>query len=346
MPTKTKSDYERILFLVISPILALLIIAAGAGEITREAGFDFLGVQLHRAPLVIFLIFLTQGHVFLIFQRSMANREVFNRFKMKILIGTATVMSLAIFSNFFFLLFTFVNIFWLQHHFMMQNFGVNRLLGKSELLQSRGRRWMDLVFVFVTFFAPVLNSAPQIMFDPQSISSILLKINGISYIHGVMVFLEFAIKTAIALETPILILSFAYIGYLFKNETRLKAVFALSLMLGSWLPWLYFDPQLAIGVYILLHSIQYYYLVAKTSDVGASKKNSFIFLGWVAAALLFGSLYPFFASKEEITMDSNFNVRALNGFLAAVNLLHFWMDGFVWKRISMPVVQEQVESAI
>ncbi len=335
----SNASLGRLLFLTVGPMVGLLLWVLiesyfSKGEFSLPSGV----VPIH------FVLFafqaLTQGHVFLIFHRTFFNREVFTRYRSRIILGTTLVFLGALLNWWIFLLIALLNVFWLQYHFMRQHFGVSRMLGKKEYFSNIWLRRADLFFISLTFFVPPFLSRPDFLFSPGGINKILIAIGCGAAISPLMTLFETLVSIAFLVQVPAIMFSTAYLYYLWRYEGREKALFSTSLFAVFWSSWVLLSPEWGIGASIATHSLQYYYLVSKNRENPKSGMSMALFLAFVFFAFCFGTLHLLFAEPDQIEASLFFEGRWLMAFVASVNILHFWMDGFAWKQPRRPAATE------
>jgi hypothetical protein len=335
-------------FLALSPLWVFFFVLMFAEAMDKKSTFEVFGVMFVDGLPRILFSGLTQGHILLVLYRAFLNPIVYQRYKWRSVIGTLGTFGLALASQQFFLILFLANIFWLQYHYMMQHFGVGRMLTAPDRLANKTYRRFDLLFVALAFFSPIFWAAPDLIFNPEGIQKSMVSLN----LHGFISFLMLLLETVTdGMNKYSLIIKMffgAYLTYVWslvlrKRERPSKLLFYCGFLLTNWVAFVVLQPAIGMFVAILLHSLQYYYLVSKT-EKSAFPRMGVVFtqIVIVLSGLVAGVAFFLTSTDRTIELSTHLFPRVVLGIPLALNSLHFWMDGYVWKRPTSSLPPNQI----
>ena len=155
---------------------------------------------------------------------------------------------------------------------------------------------------------------------------------------------EWAIKITSVLWWPMIAFWLCYLARIFlqyrTDRLQLKKFLFALFLLGSTLFSFYFLPaSLAVMASVVIHSLQYYYLVSKDQIKNNPAKGvAFAIMIPVLIGLSFGFFFGYF-DQDAFLQNRSPAMRFLCGLGIALGLIHFWMDSFIWKRKNLESAQ-------
>lgn len=208
---------------------------------------------------------------------------------------------------------TFIN---LWHH-AKQNWGVLSMVGKIRSANVSALR-RPLIYAWPFFAVAWCMQLPEVV---QAVGLTTLK-------HTALVssiaFLAFAGRAA-------------WEGGFFADQDPLVAAFGIALTC-YFLPliFLYGKPY-SLLIWAGAHSLQYYLMVLISLSMKRRSVLSIsasVLAGITALAILIGlTLASYFSAQATSSIDfwANPATRVIVGAVIGVNLVHFWIDAFIWK---------------
>src|SRR4026208_1679048 len=319
-------SWRDLVLYVCTPLLLVPMFIAAQGVWAAEDIYLFVaafGAMGHHLPGMI---------------RAYGDRALFERFKWRFIL--APLFLLAVCTAFFWwdlkgiLLVVF---FWGVWHGLMQTYGFCRIYdAKTETFDALTRR-LDFAMCVIWF-------ATAVALSPYRLSDTLdtYYMCGGPFIppsvvhHGQQLFLLAAITVSV-----LFLLHFGRLWVIGKRPNPVK----VALLVTSIAFWWYCNNLVAnilvgIALFEVFHDVQYLSLVwiynrnrvEKDSNIGGFMRFVFRRSGsliglYVGLVFAYGSLSYFNAHLGIDTVK-----RILTGVVTASTLLHFYYDGFIWKR--------------
>ena len=216
---------------------------------------------------------------------------------------------------------TFVN---LWHH-SKQNWGILSIVAKIRGGSGFGLR-VPLVYAWPFFLVPWLLVIPD---ATEAIGEVLLYYAGVISVAAYILF--FAVM--------------AWRAGFFVNRDPVLLLFGFALAL-------YFVPIVALkgkpyslAIWAVAHALQYYIIVAVSLSMRRVRSIDLAkgIAGVTLVALILGILtyVAWLTSQVSTGTDiwSSLTARVVLGIVTGVNLIHFWLDAFIWKFSSKDVRQ-------
>ncbi|MCO5144303.1 MAG: hypothetical protein M9962_14540 [Oligoflexia bacterium] len=319
------------------------------------------------AAVFIFVVIVNFFHRHITLVYAYFDPEVFHAYRKKILIGTFLVVgffSLHIFlvekHIYFYITFVVIaslSLVWNFWHVLMQKFGIFRMyavkaVGQNQLITPA---YIDRFFIFCwvpLFLFYVAPKYQQEIFD-----------NGRTVAPMVLPLLErlIAIQFVMVPFSIFIVLSGVFLFYFWewrvsKNILSPRAIYGLNLI-GLYLAFVFLDPLHAYVAFGFNHAFEYLVFIGafwkkkyqkqEQSNFLFAKvaRSSFLFL--ISFFLLFGVTY-FFLRYYGVRFSQDKGAFVLWGFTASQwlfywsvyeSMLHFHMDGYLWKMKRKEVVQ-------
>lgn len=320
------SKGQDYLFIILLPIILFLLF--------------FSTVQSHEismalAPLISLIIYLDLSHLLLVFWRSHGNRNIYTKFKRRMLLSPLLIVLLIMIpSPFLFYVACFVAL-WDLWHVSMQNFGLARIY---EMLSSKNplrHRLSDQIIHLGIFLVPALfmtrfaygfflngRMKMERLFDQRTP-------------WGEMSYIEKAFPGETQFYSLIFIFAviFSIIFYKFfrqlqqaRQSTPLpknKWLFNASLALSVFSAFIFLPIEMAVTMMALLHSMQYYWIVWHKE-----KHHLFSKLPKMASLTIFISITLLATFLIFTIVDEWMEVGV--AIVVGIRILHFWYDGFIW----------------
>jgi len=336
----TKSDGQnlyRFLCLAISPLLVFLLVIAVQGPLSNRSDYNLLGGIMRVSVVFLFYSFFTQGHVTAVYYRALGDREVRQKTIWKTILSTLFLLIVVPFTKVGFFSGALIFVFWVNYHYVRQHFGVLRILSPKRRLGSKIERYLDTFFCFTVYLIPIFAYLPLVNFDPVALATYMEEAGFRSLISPLMALIEFCVKTSQWLFPLFLPVWLIYIGRLFwvsfqrregLDHVCFAATFAFLIIAGS----LWLGPENTMLCSVFLHSVQYYYIVG--TDFSKTQ-NSTRKLLYSAAPILSSLAFGFLFTAFPIQLYMQYLIprfMVLAGFGIAANLVHFYIDGYVWRR--------------
>ncbi len=326
------------IFFVLSPLLNFLFFWIIPFERNKSQSFQFFSMEF-----VSLVTIVTAGHIAAVYFRALRDPVVRNQTLRKTILSTVIIFSFVLSSPLGYAAGFFAFLFWIHYHYFRQHFGISRILTSKELLASKGERWNDIFFTTTVYTVPLLAVDPLKSFKPELIQ-LLIETMGLPTLgYFTMLTLEWSVKLSQELMLFFIVFWTCYILRLFflsskRREFLPKAVFSASLALGLGFSYYVLSPALALLSVVALHSIQYYFIVGADQVRNEISRPKRIF--WAFAPLLVGYIVGFWTvliPLPKFLVDGLFIDRIGGGFVIALNLAHFYIDGYVWRKYPGPM---------
>lgn len=288
-------------------------------------------------PYTVWLMVMTfgaVGHHFPSFLRTYGDRDLFQRYKIRLIV--APIMLFAITLGFSLndlhgmLLISFC---WTIWHGMMQHFGFLRIYDSKVRANSKLTARLDW-WISASWFGLCL------VFSPNQGGSLLdaLYKSGIPIVP--LEYISIVRVVMVALTTTITLIYI--VNALIGNQPR--SWMKLGLLLGTFgYVWLVRvmtnNPFLSVALFELLHDMQYLAIVWAFNRRLVDKGQGSVLMRFLyrpsagAIALYIGAClaYGALALTVYTRLESGLFKQVLEAFLITSGLLHFYYDGFIWK---------------
>lgn len=350
--------YDWLLF-VLSPLACMALMLALRNTAWTAGRVTILG-ETYSRPAIVAILLITQGHVASVVVRSHLNKKIFEQHRARLVIVPIVLLAAMNLSNAVFIGLAVFQGFWNNFHFARQHFGIARLLPGRAGPVSAFDRWADLILCLSIQFLPVMVRTPD--FFGMLSQDRPLTVAGLTALipvfHAIIAFMRATHGLTLLTLLAVVLGYFGYHGVsALLGKPRMsgrKAVFMLSLTVLYVGGWLFIDPWLAIWGAILLHSVQYYGLLSVTERASVGSRFNLarpLATAAVTAALVLGIGFGFgWVTLRGVNpaLLLNPSDRAgvlLYAFINAVNLLHFWFDGFIWTAQKKPALTPAAATA-
>lgn len=322
--------FDHIL-IIATPLLAFFMAFAASSldefflyKVGRKTAYSSL---VHNA--------FTNGHLLLVFFRSHLNPSVFNHHR-KLFIWVPLLILLGlIFSDWFLVTAAVIAVFWDVYHSAMQTFGIGRIYDHLSGTLQKKTRMVDLNFNLLLYIGPIL-AGPLLVKHFAAFNHYRKVDSAMSWpeqlVSGVQLFSPSLAPHAWAL---IILATFYFLWsyhYDWKNGERVcwpKIALYLSTAFCNIYAWGFNPLGKAFFVVNFYHAVQYFaliwiyekdHLLNRIGYKGVLPPKFTLFMGVVLLPLGLGFLSQGF-----------FEGRWLFVLLTFCALLHFWMDGIIWK---------------
>jgi len=313
------------------------ILFIGAPLLVMAVFLPLKGVFSSREIAIFLLAFFTFGHHFPTFLRAYGDRELFERFKWRFLLGPPLLFGAALWfdANQLHGLLIFVAL-WDIWHVLMQHYGFMRIYDSKAGAVGATTSWLDWALSISWYVALIAVS-------PHYSHNLLARAydTGLPLIPAeVVAFVRTGLLSVSALIT------LAYVGY-HLNEWRAgrpvswRKLTLLSIFLGAtW--YLYVglnDFLVGFTVWSAFHCIQYYGIVWVYSRNRVVKKGpvagfvKFLFRPSVVLVALYAGLILAYGGINYLApaVPDAFLQRLLIAYIVTSNAMHYYFDGFIWK---------------
>ena len=289
-----------------------------------------------REYALFLLAFITFGHHFPGFVRAYGDRELFQRYKWRFLLGPPLLFA----ASYWFktrglhgiLMLTFTWDIW---HVLMQHYGFMRIYDAKQKEISALTARLDWLFSISCYVALIVAS-------PHYRNNLLY----VAYQSGIPVlpmglfsFIENVIYTTAALSTAAYV---AYTLYLWKQgRHNVRKLATLAFFLGATYYLYIYNHDFVVGfaVWSGFHCLQYYGIVwafnrsrvERGGDV--TRFVRFLFRPKTWLAVLYASLIVVYGGLDYMQnlADEGLAKTLLVSFVATSTILHYYFDGFIWK---------------
>jgi hypothetical protein len=311
------------LFIILAPLIAYLVGIGLFSFVGSDGGtYEWLGGD--RTFLANLTTLAIQPHLIIGFVRSYNNPALFNRFRMRLIVVPAVLLSLICTYDLVFLVFAMIVVGWDAWHSSMQTFGFGRIYDQRAGHLLEEVRHIDLITNGVIYLGPFLGG---VMFLQQVSNSLSHPIRFYPEIFGkvqeCVILHSESIRFAVAGVSLTLMIycvskyiQLARLGYRMPLP---KLVLIISTALATCLSWGLNSFGEAYFAMNLFHSIQYFAIVWWAEKLNLRRLfGPAAFLILISFGLSYGVLMVL--HREELFMRVSLSVA----------ILHFWTDGFIW----------------
>ena len=298
--------------------------------------------SVEQISLVV-VSFASIGHHLPGFLRAYADRDLWNRFKWRLILAPPLLLALSwIFTSRNLHGLALVLLVWATWHVLMQTYGFMRIYDLKRGVNRLARARWDFWACLAVFCCGLVFSDARMF----GLSEVAWRIGLPSIQPGAML----ALRWGVGIVTAAILGIYAVRVVLELRGSGVVWTKTVLLLTTGWLYW--FCGTLAVNVLIgvamfeIFHAIQYDAIVLaydrklgqrvgqRLGPLRFVLQDRWCFLGfYVAAIAAFGSLRFFTGSVSSPTMQ-----HVLLAVLSASTLLHFYYDGFIWK-ISRPLAK-------
>jgi tetratricopeptide (TPR) repeat protein len=289
------------------------------------------------SPYTVWLVVMTfgaVGHHLPSFLRTYGDRELFQRYKVRLIVAPILLFAVTLgFSLRDLHGMLLISMCWSIWHGMMQHFGFLRIYDSKVKSFSPFTARLDWWMSFSWF-------GMALVFSPSQGSSLLSALydSGIPLIPPQWMG---AVQQGFFILTASVTLVFIYHAVRGKQpRSWLKLGLAVGTFIYVWIVRvLTQDPFLSVALFELLHDMQYLAIVwAFNRNLVQKNKGGvlprFFYLGgaasvaaYVGACLAYGAV----ALTVYTQIDDGLVKNVMEAFLITSGLLHFYYDGFIWK---------------
>jgi len=288
-------------------------------------------------PYTVWLMVMTfgaVGHHFPSFLRTYGDRDLFQRYKVRLIIAPVLLFAITLgFSLKELHGMLLISFCWAIWHGMMQHFGFLRIYDSKVRANSKLTARLDW-WISVSWFGLCL------VFSPNQGGSLLDSL----YDSGIpLVPLEYISLVRIIMVSLTATVTFIYIvNALIGNQPR--SWMKLGLLISTF-GYVYLvrvmtnNPFLSVALFELLHDVQYLAIVwafnRRLVDKGQGsvlmrflyRPSAWSIALYVGVCLAYGA----FALTVYTRLEAGVFKQVLEAFLITSGLLHFYYDGFIWK---------------
>ncbi len=289
------------------------------------------------SPYLVWLVVMSfgaVGHHLPSFLRTYGDSELFNRYRVRLIVAPILVFSITLsFSMRDLHGVLLISMCWSIWHGMMQHFGFLRIYDSKVRATSPLTARLDWWLSFSWF-------GMCLVFSPSQGSSLLnaLYESGIPFVPPQYIG---GLQTVFAILTAALTLVYIYNAVRSKQP---RSWMKLSLLVGTFTyVWVVRvvtrDPFLSVALFELLHGMQYLAIVWAFNRRLVEKKPSavlprFFYLpraasiaGYIGACFAYGA----FAFTVFTQFEDGMLKQVLEAALITSGILHYYYDGFIWK---------------
>jgi hypothetical protein len=320
-------------YFILAPLLALVItiVLARFPVVLEREGL--LGTDKTWAAL--FIAVWTNAHLFAVVFRSHANRDVFQRFRVRFTWVPLALFGLFMASSWLLTTGVVIAVLWDVYHSSMQTFGFARIYdAKAGTPPLRGRK-LDMYFNHVVYILPIFigpNLAPTIdvintygQLGWQGPTQFFYFIGSIQWL------LSAAALLIGGLYLVFYVLAYAWLARMHGHRISGPKIGLLSsTAFISIFAWGYLPPFQAFFVANFFHALQYFAIVWATEKrnvqrlltrAGQSPSTALAGLAFAVTVLAVGTAHTVYDLPS---------MRVGFALFTVVSLMHFWYDGFIW----------------
>jgi tetratricopeptide (TPR) repeat protein len=321
------SPVQDAVFLLLTPLFILIVFSAAR----RGRWLD---------GLLAFVLALAMGHYLPGMLRAYGDRALFRRFRLRLILAPLFFLTVTSWFAYYNLNFVFLIVgLWGAWHWTMQVYGFARIYDAKSAPQARARTksgWLDrLVCVFwFGMCVFVLNNVLPIYVTrfyenggPPLPAAAFVWLTRVWFALTVTVTLLYLTQTVRRLRSG-------------EAPNPLKFVLiAGTFIYLSYAASMLDQPMVGYAMFESWHDIQYLAIVwmfnisrvQKTPEAGSFlrvlfRPRAILVVAYVAMCLAFGSVTHAWRLFEDVAL-----ARVAAAFVVAMALLHYYLDGFIWK---------------
>lgn len=310
-------------------LLATLLWFAGAAYLPERAGEAMITILAAAVSI------LTYAHLIAVAPRAYLNRDVFARFRKRLIIVPLLLTAGFLLSPVLLVCGIVLAVLWDVHHSAMQTFGLGRIYDMKAGNDPLALRRIDMILNGALYIGPLLAGASLIVHAAAfrqfgavdwsaltAVPDLTESAAGWFRMAGILAWIGIVGWAALAYRRA------ARAGYRMSAHKRALLGTTATVSIAAW----GFAPPLVAFVAInLFHAVQYFALVylkegkrvAAVFEASPRLKQA-AFPLFIAACLGFGLLY--WLAMQAGEAGAHFYLAPF----IACSLLHFWYDGFVW----------------
>jgi tetratricopeptide (TPR) repeat protein len=286
---------------------------------------------------VLLLAFFTFGHHLPGFLRAYGDRELFARYRRRLLLAPPLIFTIALWFDVQHLHGLIILVFtWDIWHVLMQQYGFMRIYDSKQGAVNRWTSRLDLAVALSWYLALILAS-------PSYRHNLLSR----AYQTGIPLLVPevvFAIQTTLWIAAALL--TIVYVAYhlrlwLLGRPVSLRKLLLLGIFVG--VTYCLYDAidDFVVGfcIWSAFHCVQYYSIVWAFNRTRVARKSPvsrllrFLFRPRVGLIVLYAGLILAYGSINYLTgfVSGETWRRLLLAFVFTSNALHYYYDGFMWK---------------
>lgn len=341
MSNYVKNKIYDYVFIIYAPIIALII--TFCLSIVQGDNFVVLG-------LIISIIFHGMGDSTTVL-RAYLNKEIFNRFKYRIILIPLILLGISYLSIEIFLLMFLIEIIWDFHHTALQTWGLGLIYDEK----GSNKELFDKIYIYAT------HTIPFILFYSglEHISTNFIFLERTPFEHILSLLRELFIGINNNYQFILFLYLFIVIYYIYNFlKTRSKFSNKHLLYLNTTITILFFIliPEQVFLIYLtveIFHGMQSFGLSIATENKNIAKRFLRKNINWsnqaLILSLLFCLMFGFFEWYVDISVENDFYQKVFNktidynnyltGFAGVLirlrliqNFMHYYCDSFIWSR--------------
>ncbi len=296
--------------------------------------------RMNASHWMMLLAVVATGHHMPGFIRAYSDKELFNRYKTRMLVAPVLLLAAALWLEFAQVPgMRVILILWGAWHFIMQNYGIMRIYGVKVGDISRKTAMLDWLVMLSWIFAVYLNT-PSWSYDLQThIYRMGFPFLPVSFLR-ILETTAFSVAILVTIVYAVYNVRLAVIG---KPINPLKYV-----LLGTTLIFFVSAFQLTTNIFFatvmveLVHDLQYYALawvfqrrlVAKQTDKRSFLRYLFrptpaMIMLYMAICFAYGAVVGDYG--QSYLFEGTLIARFTAATLIACSIYHFYIDGFIWR---------------